>query len=179
MAFTRAGTSDTNPKILTKAYGTLTPTSGVSPLTGRTAISGRLPTGRSNLKFGSTNVPQPARTAGNPDIAPARNTNIRGGQGPKENQLRNAITGLGKKFGRQIGSFIGRELDFSATRQGFEELESGASSPGGAFTPEGQQVSFGSSQSFITPVQSFSAVPSFSGAIQAGFNEGGFIRKRT
>jgi len=174
MAFTRAGTSDTNPKVLTKAYGSLRATSGVTPLTGRTAISGRLPTGRSNLKFGSTNVPQPARTAGNPDIAPARNTNITGGQGPKENQLRTAITGLGKKFGRQIGSFIGRELDFSATRQGFEELESNIqpSIPGA----QGQQFGFGPTQSFATPAPLPIATPA---PVPFFTSEGGFIRKRT
>ena len=177
MAFTPAK-GDTDPVFRSQiASRIIRPPRGVNPLTGRTATSGRLPTGRSNLTFSSTNVPQPARTAGNPDIAPARNTNIRGGQGPKENQLRNAITGLGKKFGRQIGSFIGRELDFAATRQGFEEMENVASSSGGAFSPE---LNFGSSQ---PPTQSFTPAPVTATVIPVTgvgiMKDGGFIRKRT
>jgi len=179
MAFTRAATSDTDPKVQTRAYGSLRAPSAVTPFTAETAVVPRQAPGRSNLTFGSTNIPQPERTARDPDIAPSRDPRISGRQGGTGNPLGDAIAGLGKKFGGRIGAFIGRELDFAATRQGFEEIESGASSLGGAFTPEGQQVSFGSSQSFAPPVAP--PVQSFTAPAPVPFltSEGGFIRKRT
>jgi hypothetical protein len=179
MAFTRAATSDTDPKVQTRAYGSLRAPSAITPFTAETAVVPRQAPGRSNLTFGSTNIPQPERTARDPDIAPSRNPRISGRQGGTGNPLGDAIAGLGKKFGGRIGAFIGRELDFAATRQGFEELESGFSqdflSPSSStpqisssFTPPPQI-----SSSFAPPTQSFTAPPPvFS-------SEGGFIRKRT
>jgi len=151
------------------ALGNIRGAGAASPLTPEISLPAQLRPGRSNLKIQSTNIPTPARTAKDPDIAPARNPGIRGKVGSTRNPLGDSIELLSERFGGSIGSFIGRELDFAATRQGFGELESGASSPGGAFTPEGQQVSFGSSQSFAAPAPAF----------PKQFNEGGFIRKRT
>ena len=176
MAFTRAATSDTDPKVQTRAYGSLRAPSAVTPFTAETAVVPRQAPGRSNLTFGSTNIPQPERTARDPDIAPSRNPRISGRQGGTGNPLGDAIAGLGKKFGGRIGAFIGRELDFAATREGFEELERNIqpSIPGA----QGQQLPFFQPSTPSLP-------PSIPGAqgqqlpFFQGLDEGGFIRKRT
>ena len=170
MAFTRAATSDTDPKVQTRAYGSLRAPSAVTPFTAETAVVPRQAPGRSNLTFGSTNIPRPERTARDPDIAPSRNPRISGRQGGTGNPLGDAIAGLGKKFGGKIGSFIGRELDFAATRQGFEEMESSFEQPPGSIIPD-----------FTPPTQSFTSAPPIQSFVPSfqGLNEGGFIRKRT
>ena len=189
MAFTRAATSDTDPKVQTRAYGSLRAPSAITPFTAETAVVPRQAPGRSNLTFGSTNIPQPERTARDPDIAPSRNPRISGRQGGTGNPLGDAIAGLGKKFGGRIGSFIGRELDFAATREGFGELDTNILSAqtgpdslgfGGGFSTEG---AFGGAGF------EFPSVGSGVGSTGGGFtptapppvfsSEGGFIRKRT
>ena len=164
MAFTRAGTSDTNPKVLTKAYGTLTPTSGVSTLTGRTATSGRLPTGRTALTFSPLNVPQPARTAPPPDVA-SEGRRITGRQGSTGNPIGDAIGNAAKKLAPLIADAF--QPDTLGGR--------------GGMTSE-QHAAF-SNMGNVTAIPAFTPAPVTAPVIPVTgvgiMKDGGFIRKRT
>ena len=162
MAFTRAGTSDTNPKILTKAYGTLTPTSGVSPLTGRTAISGRARTGRTALTFAEPNIPLPEGTPPPPNVA-SEGRRITGEQGSTGNPIGDAIGNAAKKLSPLIADAFSTPDNRQAAINLVDATESPLSNPG----------------SFISaptpaplPIAAPAPVPFFT-------SEGGFIRKRT
>ena len=150
MAFTKAASSDTDPSVQERAYGTIKGAAGVSPLTAEiTPASQSL--GNTRLKFQPIIPPEPERTLRDVDT-PLRTSQERpsGQQGSTGNPIGNAIERLGQTF-RGSGTEF---LENQAIRQGFETLES-------SFNP-----SFTSLQTSSTP-------------FPAQFNEGGFIRKRT
>jgi len=173
MAFTPAK-GDTDPVFRSQiASRIIRPPRGVNPLTGRTATSGRLPTGRTALTFSPLNVPQPARTAPPPDVA-SEGRRITGKQGSTGNPIGDAIGNAAKKLSPLIAD-------------AFSNIETGPSS--GAFSAIGFQPSgltnvgqgsfgadFGSAPT--TPIVTSSPV-SDAGAFIGALNEGGFIRKRT
>ena len=169
MAFTRAATSDTDPKVQTRAYGSLRPPRGITPLTGRTATSGRLRTGRSNLTFSSTNVPQPARTAPPPDVA-SEGPRITGEQGSTGNPIGDAIGNAAKKLSPLIADAFSTPDNRQAAINLVDATESPLSNPGSFISAP---ASAPAPASFPIPV----AAPA--PAFPISFNEGGFIRKRT
>tara|TARA_R100001086_G_scaffold187276_1_gene105376 strand:+ start:36 stop:527 length:492 start_codon:yes stop_codon:yes gene_type:complete len=163
MAFTRAATSDTDPKVQTRAYGSLRAPSAVTPFTAETAVVPRQAPGRSNLTFGSTNIPQPERTARDPQIAPVRPSNISGRQGPTGNPIGDAIGNAAKK----VGTALAKQL---------EPLPTGV--PGITTSDLPANTGFFSS---ITDAIGFTSPPRTSDftASLGLLNEGGFVRKRT
>ena len=163
MAFTRAGTSDTNPKVQTRAYGSLRPPRGVTPLTGRTATRGRLPIGRTALTFSPLNVPQPARTAPPPDVA-SEGRRITGRQGSTGNPIGDAIGNAAKKLAPLIADAF--QPDTLGGRGGM------TSEQHAAFSDMGNEIA-------IPAAAPVAAAPAAPAAIPFNTSEGGFIRKRT
>ena len=192
MAFTRAGSSDTDASIQERAYGNIKGVSPTSPLTSEVTPFPSPRPGRSNLTFGSGNVDDPGRVATGENLAPLRSSSSIGGggrQGSTGNPIGDALQKQLKRLAPLIGDEIRTSLDNAAIREGFGELDpnliSAQSSVSdsiafgggqfGTFSPASQAQSFGGNFGG----GGFSAVPSVEGAILAGFNEGGFIRKRT
>jgi|TARA_R110000824_G_scaffold230188_2_gene417829 hypothetical protein len=160
MAFTPA-TGDTNIS-KPRASKALRPSPGISPLTGRSATSRRLPLNRSLLKFGSTNRPQPARTAGKPVVAPPKNINI-GGPQAYNNPIADAIAGIGKKLGSAIAK---QQAPLSTGVPGMTTSDIPANT--NFFSPVTDAIGFTS-----PPVSS-----DFNASI-AMMKHGGFIRRRS
>jgi hypothetical protein len=168
MAFTRAATSDTDPKVQTRAYGSLRPPRGVTPLTGRTATSGRLPTGRTALTFSPLNVPQPPRTAPPPDVASEGRTIRRGKQKPFGNSIGNSIKGAAELLSPLIADAFSETGPSSGAFSALGFQPSGLTNVGqGSFGAD-----FGSVPTTPFPVGD-------AGAFIGALNEGGFVRKRT
>mgnify|MGYP003666530954 CR=1 FL=1 len=168
MAFIRAGTSDTNPKVQMRAYGSLRPPSGVTPLTGRTATSGRTRTGRSLLTFNQPNIPQPEGTPPPVDVA-SEGRRITGRQGSTGNPIGDAIGNAAKKLAPLIASAFepdtlgGRGGMTSGQHAAFSDMGNEIASPN-ILGASGTQLSHN-----FTP-----AVPTTIAAMK----DGGFIRRR-
>ena len=164
MAFTRAVGDTSIPS--EKAVGSIGASRPITPLTSETSVISRQSLGRSNLIFGSTNVPQPARTARDPEIAPARNPRISGRQGGTGSGIGDAIGNAAKKLSPLIANAFqpdtlgGRGGMTSEQHAAFSDMGNVTAIPAAAPAP-------------VAPV--FTPATSF----PASLNEGGFIRKRT
>ena len=194
MAFTRAASSDTDASVQERAYGTIKGVSPVSPLTAEvTPFSSPRP-GRSNLTFGSGNVDDPGRVSSDENLAPLRTTNISGRQGSTGNPLGDALQKQLKKLSPLVADQIRTALDNAAVRQGFGELDANLIS---AQSDAAIRGGFGQLDTNLSSVPDSIAfggglagvAGGFTGATPGfgvgatsfipGFNEGGFIRKRT
>jgi hypothetical protein len=161
MAFTRA-VGDTSIST-EKAYGSLRTIRPVSPLTARTSTLSRQSPGRSNLIFGSTNVPQPARTAAPPDVASEGPRRISGTQEPFGNPIAGAIVTAGKRIGAALAD---RPSPLPTGVPGITTSDIPATT--GFFSP-------------VTDFFGFTSPPAFSDftASLATLKEGGFVRRKS
>ena len=197
MAFTRAGSSDTDASIQERAYGNIKGVSPTSPLTSEVTPFPSLRPGRSNLTFGSGNVDDPGRVSTGENLAPLRSSSSRGGggrQGSTGNPIGNALQKQLKRLAPLIGDQIRTSFENAAIREGFGELDdnllsaqSDAAIRGGfgeldtnlSSVPD--SIAFGGGLAGVAGGFT-GATPGFgvgATSFPAGFNEGGFIRKRT
>ena len=168
MAFTPA-TGDTSIG-KERASETIRPPRGVTPLTGRTATSGRTRTGRSLLTFNQPNIPRPEGTAPPPDVA-SEGRRITGRQGSTGNPIGDAALAAAKKLAPLIAdAFSSTPDNRQAAINLVDATESPLSNPGSFISAP---ASAPAPASFPIPV----AAPA--PAFPISFNEGGFIRKRT
>jgi hypothetical protein len=127
--------------------------------------------GRSLTTFGPIKVPQPARTARPPVVAPEA-PRISGKQGPFKNPVGDAIKAAAKKLAPLIADAFSETGPSSGAFSALGFQPSGLTNVGkGSFGAD-----FGSVQT--TPLVPGSPV-SDAGALIGSMKEGGFIRKRT
>lgn len=167
MAFTPA-TGDTSIG-KERASETIRPPRGVTPLTGRTATSGRTRTGRSLLTFNQPNVPRPEGTAPPPDVA-SEGRRITGRQGSTGNPIGDAIGNAAKKLAPLIaGAF---QPDTLGGRGGM------TSGQHAAFSDMGNEIAIPAAAPAPAPAPTFFPTTSTASPTTGFLKDGGFIRRR-